>query len=1720
VYQHLGCSGVQDVVYFIVSGENVGLRLRALTVRVLSRPVPLVTVIGNVNTKRGGRSKPFGIRIARENGSYCVFGLRSPIPGVASGLYYGDVDGLETPIRYSCQLGKQIGLVYKHLGVKSREDVIPFTVWFADENRRKLKVEYDSIWVGISDSSQNAIPQLSSSSSLTLLVQQLSVTPILPSNLAAVDEDDVSNDLIISFSSGFDPRVTGVVFSLDNPFPVYGDIVNVTQSEIKDGKVAYRPPVFGSPRSMEFPFDIIDPSGSRISSKLTVLLMKRNEDIPYVTVNEGLVVKRGGRGVINASRLMIGSDHGLAVVALHVTHHPLAGKLIVLYKGVQGDASDILVEDLEKDRLFYESDNSVITDSDRVIFEVSDGVSSFHCYFMVWVYDTEPKISVLPTFTAHRNQAIMISDEVINIDCPGCDVMFTLDQGKPLRGRLYLRGDNDSIYVNTSQSVDNLGQTRITEVFFQADITEGRVWYVPPQNKAIERVSLTFNASTSSSWQSVSLEINILHKIDEGLRLAKGISLMLMVREKSTIVLTSTAIRFVSRHSNRADIKYVMTDLPSFVSSEMGEDAGKIVWSSRINEVAYEFSQEDIAKGRISYMTPVKDSGLKLLIVQFRFRVFDKTSVLYSQLFTIEIEPVDDMLPEIIQDEDITVEENASVIISSSHMRGVDIDTPTDQLQFRLLDVPRHGVLIHLNHDLNLTVGDTFTMVDVNTQWIVYHHTGHDHRVSSDQFAIKLSDGHHSVVATVSILIGNAKVPRLIDSISYRMSIDALQTRILVGHESLLVIDHETPDNSIMYILKTSPKFGAIELKSHGIFETITVFNQADIIANRLYYRVINPQYLSANVTETLLFTVGQGRQTLNVEFEVNIVIPDSQALSVVMASPFGLLEGGNKVIEVQHLNVTGATEQVLETKFIVRNYPHFGNLSVRGLTGIAVSSFTLMDIQLMQVTYIQFIHQEIEPTHDSFIFDITDGLARLSSVLFNITIYPANDELPVVIKGYPDPLVSWKENLTISPDFLRIVDSDVGSTDTELSIQLNCIPQHGYLSLFTEGDNEGKRLKETDLLTMDDIRNLKIVYTHDGSPSHRDLFNFSVSDGNYIVDDYLEIQIYNPNIHKPVVINNTGLVVLQVIHEVLISSLNLSVEDEDSQPSELHYTIISLPAFGTLKIQAYQSGKKLVTLLQTGSHFTQLNIDHGHVFYTHDGHNIGLATFVFSVSDGKNEIGHNHFHIRVKHLDTEPPVVVTNKGLTVKAKTAAVISPSLLNVKDNIATSSELTFHVVNSVSVGFFSMVGSIDEPIHIFSQADIDATNVSFVNSAGPSSSLSDTVVFSVSDMSNEINVNFIIHITPDPAFLPRLVNKGMYAFRHEEKTLDSSSISLIGSNSPNDDIIFTIMSLPLYGHLTLFHGNNSKVRLPSGGSFTQHDLISSQVKYKFLYQERAADEDLFVFRVFDPGYLNYTLISDQQSKLQSFSSHQTFIISIITVDLNPPVMIANKGLDYLLLLETGQIGRPLSIQELQAGDDITDQSDLKYIVRDEPKHGKLCHRWKHEVVHFRQKDINEGFIVYVLKDKSLMTQDSFSFSVIDKNGNILEGQMFNISWAYLTMEPYRLKVKERDETVNVTIRRTGNIDIQIFFTCQTESGTALEALAGTRPHEGNADFDPVSMLYTLAPGDMTTQCVVPLKDDQKYERMEVFNVKVVHPMFAFLGEPSNVEITVVDPEDGEI
>jgi len=96
-----------------------------------------------------------------------------------------------------------------------------------------------------------------------------------------------------------------------------------------------------------------------------------------------------------------------------------------------------------------------------------------------------------------------------------------------------------------------------------------------------------------------------------------------------------------------------------------------------------------------------------------------------------------------------------------------------------------------------------------------------------------------------------------------------------------------------------------------------------------------------------------------------------------------------------------------------------------------------------------------------------------------------------------------------------------------------------------------------------------------------------------------------------PVLAMNSGLT-LPANTSAAITTAMLNTTDVDNSASQLVYTIVTLPAQGSL----------------SKTTFTQADIDSGSFQYTHVG--AGPDSFTFKVSDGVSEIGPFTFNISV----------------------------------------------------------------------------------------------------------------------------------------------------------------------------------------------------------------------------------------------------------------------------------------------------------------------------------------------------------------------------------------------------------------------------------------------------------------------------------------------------------
>jgi len=138
------------------------------------------------------------------------------------------------------------------------------------------------------------------------------------------------------------------------------------------------------------------------------------------------------------------------------------------------------------------------------------------------------------------------------------------------------------------------------------------------------------------------------------------------------------------------------------------------------------------------------------------------------------------------------------------------------------------------------------------------------------------------------------------------------------------------------------------------------------------------------------------------------------------------------------------------------------------------------------------------------------------------------------------------------------------------------------------------------------------------------------------------------------------------------ITTSELSASDPDDGPSELTYTVTTLPSEGDLLVRG--------TALSSNGTFTEEDIQNGDVEYNHTGAP-GSDSFEFDLSDSEGEgpTGQT-FSITING----PPAVATNDGLTVAIQQQEPITSSELSASDPDDGPGQLTYIVTTPPAEG----------------------------------------------------------------------------------------------------------------------------------------------------------------------------------------------------------------------------------------------------------------------------------------------------------------------------------------------------------------------------------------------------------------------------------------------------
>uniref|UniRef100_A0A4W3JEQ6 Fras1 related extracellular matrix 1a n=1 Tax=Callorhinchus milii TaxID=7868 RepID=A0A4W3JEQ6_CALMI len=554
--------------------------------------------------------------------------------------------------------------------------------------------------------------------------------------------------------------------------------------------------------------------------------------------------------------------------------------------------------------------------------------------------------------------------------------------------------------------------------------------------------------------------------------------------------------------------------------------------------------------------------------------------------------------------------------------------------------------------------------------------------------------------------------------------------------------------------------------------------------------------------------------------------------------------------------------------------------------TGISIGSFALKHVKDSYINYVQSRHQRIEPTADQFMLYVTDGEHRSREKPFYVVIHPTNDEIPDFLAR--NITVPEGQMCELGPSIINVVDFDVPPDNLMFTVTQQPQHGMMVNGVFGKDVNRySHRHQELPVrdFTMDQLKHgMKLMYMHDDSETTADSFTVQLSDGKHKIrkaisvgnnwiplnpamnwsQDDLDMNLVryvhtgalgskdqdrfsfhlsdgdnrSPVHHFYVTIRNMEKGEIAVFLKPLalakggrgiLTTAELLAADGTDKPEELLYVITAPAKYGQVE---YIGHPGLVI-----TSFTQMDVAAQTVCYTHSSKaDVTRDSFRFIVSNGLSS-RNGSFEIIIENADRTLPTLSKNQGIHLVEGSMIVIAPEVLHLSDPDTPSRNLTYIIAQHPQYGQLYLRGTVLQQDN-FTQLDIDNMDVAYKHGGGDSQI--DRFTFIVSDRSNQgflvngkmqtepatftIEVDYVDKAAPRIIYLrcPSKVDvlkNGRYGIYISSRSLKASDI-----DSKDEEIIFRILSPPLFGYLE---------NVTSGGfihnTFTQRDLNSKTILY---------------------------------------------------------------------------------------------------------------------------------------------------------------------------------------------------------------------------------------------------------------------------------------------------
>nr|XP_023676697.1 FRAS1-related extracellular matrix protein 1 [Paramormyrops kingsleyae] len=1135
-------------------------------------------------------------------------------------------------------------IYYRHLGNEIFDD--SFEVVLSDFHDPPNLSEHQVIVVHITPV-HDQLPKEVPGVTRHIVVKEMEVVHITKKQLHFVDPESPDSELTYTittppfFSSIHGRGDAGRLFLVDSipkftKDPSAPVLRLFTQHAVNYMKVAYMPPLqeIGiHPQPIQFVLSVTNQQGSTlIGICFNVTVLPVDNQPPQVHMNP-LTVEEGGECPMDSDHLWL-TDPDTAEEALRVELRagPQHGRLHL--DGFPVDPGQAFaLSDLTSLKVRYHHDGSE-TVQDSIYLTASDGINVAEFVLQVEVALVNDEVPVLAPGLR------------LVLDCAeGQEVVITTEY-------LYAtdRDTNDSrlSYMIARQPYHGVVRKNgvVVDRFIQADLISGFITYkhtgaeigFTPRYDIITFVisdeeAENFPACTSDGQPSplspaarlqkalpiYDMNVTVFPVDNQAPSLITGE--VFVVDEGASASITVAHLRVSDVDTPLEELEFILVSPPQFGYIENILPSPGFEKSNMGISIAT-FTYGDVKNGHVNYVQS-RHQRTEPTADQFMVRVSDGIRQSSDTPFYIIIRPTNDEVPDFLT-RNITVGEGHSKGLDPTILDAVDLDVPRDRLSFSIIEQPLHGALTANTG----TAMHDFTMDELrNGMTITYAHD--DSETTVDGFTIQLTDGKHQLRkrVEVTVLPINDELPHIIRNTG--IEVDMGESRLISG-VVLAAWDDDTPARDVLYVFESLPTEGLLQMKMGLHWVSLSAgenCSQEDLDSNLLRYLHTGSTGLQRE--DAFIFHLQDGANRSPVQhFRISVKTMEKGDIAVFV-KPVQARRGERVVLTTEVLLALDGTDRPEELLYVVTTPPDHGHVEYIHHPGMAITSFSQMDVAANLVCYIHD-NSAVSP-QETLRFVVSNGQSTRGGVL-DIAIDTVDRELPSILHN-SGLQVPQGTTMVLSPDVLSLSDPD--TPPSRLFFVLVQPPQYGQLLLrgapFLEGN-----------FTQQNLLDLQLAYRHGGGPAQIDRFSFTALDSShrgFLMGGKLQTEPVFFTIQvEPLGIPAPRLVHLKVAwraevlkdgrYGIFVSSRELKAQGTDCHSEQLVFQVLRPPHFGYL--ENVTSGQFI------RQRFTQRDLNRRNILYVINPASSALSdSLEFKVSDPLGNANPTHtFEFRWASLE------------------------------------------------------------------------------------------------------------------------------------------------------------------------------------------------------------------------------------------------------------------------------------------------------------------------------------------------------------------------------------------------------------------------------------------------------------------------------------------------------